>query len=269
MWEKAIHKWFRVPYALHVRLDRRSKRARATVLFLHGIGNTGAAWDKVIETLPTDVRLVTIDLLGFGNSKQPRWATYDAKIQARAIFATYLKLRITGPVIIVGHSLGALIAVEIAKRYPILVKGLILCAPPFYRADETKQKLVPSADKLLKEIFTLVKNHPDHFLQIAALATRLGLVNPSFHLDKDNTLSYMSALEASIINQTSLEDALALKTPTTILYGKLDAVVITKNLRYLADHNDHIEIESVIGSHEVDGSIWVSKVKNAIEARLP
>src|SRR5688500_11433144 len=106
MWDKVIHRWLGLPYTLHVRVDHRPKKARATVLFLHGIGNSGAAWNDVINKLPDDVRFVTIDLLGFGNSKQPVWATYDAKIQARAILATYLKLRIRGRVIIVGHSLG-------------------------------------------------------------------------------------------------------------------------------------------------------------------
>lgn len=268
MWDKVIHGWLGVPYTLHVRVDHRPKKARATVLFLHGIGNSGAAWDEVIDKLPDTIRLVTIDLLGFGNSKQPVWATYDAKTQARAIFATYLRLRIKGPVVIVGHSLGALIAVEIAKRYPLLVKSLILCCPPFYKIDETKRRMVPSADRLLKDIYQLVRRHPDEFIQITTLATRLGLVNKSFHLTSANATSYMSALEASIINQTSLPDALALRIPIHILYGKLDAVVVTKNLRYLADHNNYVDLMPVMGAHEVSGSTWVNKVMDAITSQI-
>lgn len=268
MWDRVIHNWLGVPYTLHIRIDRRPKKARATVLFLHGIGNSGAAWNEVIDKLPNDIRLVTIDLLGFGNSKQPAWATYDAKIQAKAILATYLRLRIKGRVIIVGHSLGALIAVEIAKRYPLIVQALILCGPPFYRVDETKRHLVPSADKLLKDIYQLTRRHPTEFIRITSLATRLGLVNKSFHLTHNNVASYMSALEASIINQTSLPDALALRLPIRILYGKLDAVVVTKNLHYLADHNNYVDLVSVVGTHEVSGAKWIRQVTDTITRQI-
>ena len=128
--------------------------------------------------------------------------------------------------------------------------------------------MVPSADKLLKDIYRLVRRHPNEFIQIAAIAMRLGLVNKSFHLTSYNTSSYMSALEACIINQTSLADAITLRTPTRILYGKFDAVVVTRNLHYLADHNNYVNLTSVLGGHEVAGSLWVSKVTDAIIAQI-
>lgn len=265
MWDKVTHQWLRIPYTLHVRTDKKVKKPRATVLFLHGIGNSGASWDSVIERLPKDIRLVTIDLLGFGESRQPRWATYDAKIQAHAVLATYLKLRISGQVIIVGHSLGGLIAVEITKRYPLLVKELILYGPPFYKVDETKRRLIPSADKLLRDLYGLVKNHPEEFLKITLLAAKFGLVNKSFSVTKDTVALYMNALEASIINQTSLEDAVKLKVPIHILHGRFDTVVISKNLQYLAKRNSNVTVTTVTAAHEVVGVIAVKAVAKAVD----
>src|SRR5688572_20851458 len=127
-----IRRNLRIPYALHVRQNRLGA-TRLTVLFLHGLGGTGDIWDPIIARLPHDVGIVTIDLLGFGKSPKPSWAEFNVKTQARSIAATFLKHRLVGPVIIVGHSMGALVAVELARKYPRIVKGLVLCNPPFYK----------------------------------------------------------------------------------------------------------------------------------------
>jgi pimeloyl-ACP methyl ester carboxylesterase len=164
------------------------------VLFLHGIGNSGDAWKTVIQDLPSDIRVVVIDLLGFGKSPSPSWAIYNAKTQAKSVAATFLKLGITQPAIIVGHSLGALVAVEAAKRYPFAIRSLILCSPPFYKADEERRRLVPRYDSLLKQIYSLAKRHPRKFVAISQLAVRLGLVNSSYNVTHENTPIYMNAL---------------------------------------------------------------------------
>lgn len=272
MWDTLTHRWLRVPYSLHATIDQRVKRPRATVLFIHGIGNSGEAWNDVITALPKDVRLVSIDLLGFGQSQRPAWAIYNAKTQARAVLATYFKLRISGQVIIVGHSLGALVAVEIAKRYPLLVKSLVLCSPPFYREDPIKKHMLPTGDKILTTFYRYIKNNPDDFIKVSKVAMRLGMVNKSFSIDRDSAPVYMNALESSIINQTSLDDALKLRVPTQVLYGRLDPVVIYKNLRYLANNNHNVRLITVLAAHEVQGLFLDAAIKAitaAIDAASP
>ena len=92
-----IHRWLRVPYTLNIYANRRVKRPKATVLFLHGIGNSGAAWQEVIDRLPSDIRVISIDLLGFGKSSRPNHATYNATTQARAVIATLLRAYLQSP----------------------------------------------------------------------------------------------------------------------------------------------------------------------------
>jgi len=217
----------------------------------------------VVDMLPKNYRIITIDLLGFGKSPQPAWATYDARRQARAVVATYLRLRIRGRVIIVGHSLGALVAVEIARRYPLLVKSLVLCSPPFYKVDEKKRRLLPGSDQIRQDMYRLAKKHPEQFIAISKLAVKLGLVNKSFNLTRDNADTYMNALEATIINQTSLQDATKLTLPIHIIYGRLDPIVVVKNLRYLAKTNKNVSLSAVIAAHEVKGP-FVKELVNTI-----
>lgn len=263
-----LHRLLKVPYTLHIHTDQRVKNPKATVLFIHGIGNSGAAWKEVTRKLPDDIRIISIDLLGFGESKRPSWAVYSVKTQARSVLATLLKLRITHPIIIVGHSLGALVAVEIAKRYPLLVHSLILCSPPFYKIDEEKRQLVPRSDDMLREMYKLAYKHPDQFLKISMIAARLGLVNKAFNLTTDNVSIYMNALESSIINQTSLEDATKLRLPTHIIYGRLDPVVVAKNLKFLESSNAHVTLSSVVASHEIKSPVFIRTTIQAITAAL-
>lgn len=249
-----IHRWLDIPYTLHVRIRPPIGSGKTpTILLLHGIGTSGEAWQSVIEKLPPEYRIVTLDLLGFGNSPSPSWATYDAKRQARAVVATYLRLGIRGRIILVGHSLGALVAVEIAKRYPLLVRSLVLCSPPFYKVDEQKRRLLPGSDELLREMYRLAKKHPEQFIKISRLAVKVGLVNKSYRLTLDSAPTYMNALEATIINQTSLNDASRLKIPIHILYGTFDPIVVKRNLRFLAGSNPEVTVTPVLASHEIMG----------------
>jgi pimeloyl-ACP methyl ester carboxylesterase len=262
---EVAHRWLHIPYALHVHTNQKVRNPRATVLFIHGIGNSGAAWDDVVSQLPNDLHIVSIDLLGFGSSPQPAWAIYDAKTQARSVLATFFKLRLAGPVIVVGHSLGALVAVEIARRYPLLVKSLVLFSPPFYRLDIAAKGLLPSTDKMRREIYELVKKRPDQLIRITALALKLGLLNKTFSLTEESAPIYMNAFEASILNQTSLEDAAKLPyAPVHILYGRFDPVVIPANLRYLAKKNPRVRLTPVLASHEIIGP-FINEAVKAVE----
>lgn len=265
MWDILTHKWLKIPYTLHVSTHLKAKKPRATLLFIHGLGNSGAAWNEVIERLDTEpISIISIDLLGFGQSPKPEWAIYSAKTQARSVIATLVKLRLRQPVVIIGHSLGALVAVEIARRYPLLVKALVLYGPPFYKPDTAQRHLHANSDKMLRDLYQLVRSHPEESIKIATLARKLGIVNKTFRLDHDLAPSYMNTLEASIINQTSLEDALKIRTPTRIIYGKLDPVVITKNLQFLANTNSAIHLTPILSAHEVQGALAVRAVVGAI-----
>ncbi len=237
------------------------------MLFLHGLGNSGSAWDDVIRALPKDIRIVSVDLIGFGQSPRPKWAVYSAKSQARSVLATLVKLRIATPLIIVGHSLGALVAIEMAKRYPLLVDNLILCSPPLYRNDPTRPL---QSDNILKSMYKTAWRYPEKFARLAAIASKYKLINKVFNVTSENIDSYMAALHAMVINQTSLEDAYRLKVPTTILRGSLDPIVVSQNLSHLSKVNNKVSVRHILAGHEVRGryvKFVVSAIYDSLDAR--
>lgn len=251
--DNALHRWLKIPYTLHVTEFLSPKRPKATFILIHGIGHSAKAWQEVIPLLPKNIRVIGIDLLGFGRSPKPIWAQYDAKTQARSVSATMIKLGLLQSPVIVGHSLGGLVAVELAKRYKFRIKKLILCSPPFYKQTEAKRNLL-QRDEILKDLYRRMKKYPLTLELLSPLVDKLNLANGDvLGANKKNVGAYVEALEASIVNQTSLVDAGRLKLPITILYGSLDPVVIGSNIQGLAKNNANIVAKKITTGHEIVG----------------
>ncbi len=263
--DTVLHRWLKIPYALHVTEFLSPKKPKATFILIHGIGNSAKAWDEVIPLLPKNVRVIGIDLLGFGQSPRPPWVVYSARTQARSVAATLFKLRLTQQPIIVGHSLGSLVSVEIAKRYPFLAKRLILCSPPFYKQTEEKRRLL-KRDEILKDLYRRAKKYPQTLESLFPLIVKLKLATKALDVNAGNVASYVAALESSIVNQTSLEDAARLKLPVTILYGTLDPVVIGGHIQKLAKNQPNVTAKKITTGHDILGRYVTFVAKEMADA---
>lgn len=248
----AAHRYLKVPYTLSTHEFQSPKKPKATYVFIHGIGNTLYSWEAVVAMMPKDVRIIGIDLLGFGSSPKPTWAMYNAKTQARSVGMTLLGLNIVQRPILVGHSLGALVAVEVAKRYPLVPSRLVLCSPPFYAPPVDKGK-IPAYDDMLRGLYTAARKYPDQLEKFSPMAVKLGLANKTLNITQDNVGSYIAALESSIINQTALNDVKKLKQPIDIFYGAFDPVVIKKHITNLAKTRENVAVYMLNAGHEVVG----------------
>lgn len=262
LFDTVIHRYLRVPYQLHVTAFRTPKHPRGTVVLLHGIGNTAQSWQELIPLLPKDIRIIGVDLLGFGQSPKPTWLKYDATQQARALGVTLLRLGLNQRVVLVGHSLGALVAVKAAKRYQPLVRQLILCSPPFYAVN--KGSVLPARDDVLKELYRAARKHPQQLIALSPLAVKLGVANKSLMISDENVMAYTQALGSSIINQTALDDARSLRIPVRIIYGSLDPVVVAKHIVNLSKTSKNITARRILAGHEVVGR-YVNVVANEID----
>jgi len=262
--DKLLHKFLNLPYGLHVYEYRRIKGAKKTVVFLHGIGSSGSMW-KAVAGKQLNANIIIIDLLGFGRSPAPVWARYDARLQARAVSFTLTKLGIARPVIVVGHSMGALVAVEFATKYPRRVESLILCSPPFYRMGNTLSPRLPTPESMLMKLYTSVQSNPLQFAKLTAFATKYKLVNDGFNVTSENIDTYIVALEGMILNQTSFDDALRLEVPTHIIRGSLDPFVIPRNLKLLMSQNPYISTTTVAAGHEIRG-LFLRAISKKLES---
>lgn len=242
-----------VPYRLHAELIQSPSRPRRTYVFIHGIGNTLRAWDEVVAYLPADSRVISVDLLGFGDSPKPYRAVYSARMQARSIARTLLSFPGVQRPILVGHSLGALVAVELGRKYPFLFKHIVMCSPPLYVPDGANTGGRLSRDRLLRALYRTVRKHPNQMERLSPFAVRVGLTNKSFTLTHETVGAYIASLESSIVNQSALSDIPKLKLPVTIMYGTLDPLVVGANIQRLARDTPSITVYKVVAGHEVVG----------------
>ncbi len=264
MFAKVWHQYLGVPYTLHVYRHSTVSKPNATLVFLHGIGNSGKTWDEVSMKLPDDVNVVIVDLLGFGDSPKPDWATYDARTQANSLAKTLLKLGLHRKTIVVGHSMGSLVAVEYAKRYPAFVQALVLCSPPIYRVNpDDDKKLFVERDEQLRRLYELGIKNPNNIVKLSRLAKKYNLLNPDFDVDHMNIDNYVLSLRANILNQTTPQDIVQIKKPIQILYGTLDPFVIGKNIKNADKASAYITVSKFIGGHEITGP-YVDRVAHSI-----
>lgn len=267
MFDTIIHRWLRVPYSLHVVEHRSPKKPRGTIVFIHGLGNSAESWRRVAEQLPEDVRVIAVDMLGFGQSPRPKWVRYDIAVQARAVAHTLLQLQLVQRPVVVGHSMGALVAIEMARRFPLVFKQLILCSPPLYKSSAEEWV---GREKVLREFYHLVKKHPKELEKIAPLAKTLGITTRVFDVTGEKAEVYVAALESSIINQSSLDDVRKLRLPIVILYGLLDPVVIGTYLKQLEGLKKNIVVKSLPVAHEITGiysNYVVSEINTALNSQ--
>ena len=266
-WQTLVHDKLGLPYVLHVSLRQRPKKSKATVVFLHGIGNNGQAWKQVTEKLPENVRVISVDLLGHGASPKPQNATYDVHLQAKAVIATLLHQRSMGRVILVGHSMGSLVAIEVAKRYPKLVKSLVLCSPPLYERDSDTK--LPRRERSLKKFYNYLRDHPDQLPTLAKHARRYNIMNETFVVDEQTVKPFLGALESSILNQTALQDAKKLKMPFVIIHGRFDPLVLKTYHKQVVADNPAGEFTEIAAHHDVRGRNYIKTVVQHINRQLP
>lgn len=98
------------------------------LVFLPGIGATTRYWEFVVGALSERMQLLLVDLLGFGRSPKP-WTTYSVDRHVEELHRVLADHR---PFTLVGHSLGARLAVAYTARSPDQVERLVLVSIPFF-----------------------------------------------------------------------------------------------------------------------------------------
>ncbi len=97
-----------------------------TVLLVHGLFATADLnWSLAVPALAQRFHVVAPDLRGHGRGLPTRRFGGDECADDLAAIVRELG---AGPVIVVGYSLGGLVAQLFVRRYPELVAGLVLCA---------------------------------------------------------------------------------------------------------------------------------------------
>ncbi|MFC8593776.1 alpha/beta fold hydrolase [Streptomyces atroolivaceus] len=209
------------------------------ILLVHGIGDSSATWAEVIPGLARRHTVIAPDLLGHGASDKPR-ADYSVAAYANGVRDLLGVLGIERATL-VGHSLGAGVAMQFAYQYPEHTDRLILVSAggvgrevnPVLRAVS-----LPGADLMLSTL-----RLPGMRLQVGLFTRLIKLLDTDLGQDAGELLDLVDALPDSTSRSAFISTLravvdrrgqvvtmldrcyLAQGMPTLLLWGSRDGVV--------------------------------------------
>lgn len=237
-------------YTLPVKID---KGTGAPLVLLHGLGNNYKSWEYVLEHIDyTRWRVIALDLLGFGDAPKPNVA-YTPTDHADAVAATLDKLGIKKAVF-AGHSMGCLVAIEIAHAWPERVEKLALFGAPLYKQKprDTWWRRLTRAEGMYFSLFEIVKNNPEAVQAGGKVADELVPFVKGMEITPETWPAYKKSLEHTIMQYESYKKVADLGCPTLFVNGLLDFFIIRRNIRDVRHTNKrHVRIKRVLGPHEL------------------
>jgi len=176
------------------------------VVLLHGFLENQTMWKDLIPELSKKNRIITIDLLGHGQTECLGYV-HSMEDNADIVQAVLSKLRIR-KVIFVGHSMGGYVALAFAEMYPEKVRGLVLMNSTSKADSEERKANRNRAIKAVKKDYTTF--------------IRLSIANLFSPENRDRLIDE--------IEKVKLE---ALKTPLQGIVASLEGMKIRKDREVL------------------------------------
>ena len=180
------------------------------VLILHGWGSSSLSWETVMNELARNGFCVYVpDLPGFGQSPEPP-AHWDLSNYTELVHRLIRELRISG-CMLVGHSFGGRVSIQVASKYPQDIQLLALCgAAGIVRRCTLKTRVFGVVSKAGKSV-PLVQNHARKLLYFLAGERDYYRASPTMRSVMSKTLTH------------ELKELLpSIQCPTLLLWGSND-----------------------------------------------
>lgn len=199
------------------------------IVLLHGILSSHHYWRKLAPSLvKSGFHVISIDLIGFGKAPKPTHSPYNYDAHIRHVHNALNQANLDRPIVLVGHSMGALVAMRYAKRYQKQVRALVLLHPPLYTTTEQARTTLRNTSTIYKFLL----DHPARHIAWGAMR-QLSMRNLSPH----NATSRERSLEHIIERAEGMQDINQLTRPTLLILGSRDRKIYIENIEtHLHNH---------------------------------
>ncbi|HSV12153.1 MAG TPA: alpha/beta hydrolase [Hanamia sp.] len=238
-----------------------------TVILFHGKNFNGFYWKDVIPFLTqAGYRVVVPDQVGWGKSSMPN--IHYSFFMLASNNAKLLDSLGINKVIVVGHSMGGMLATRFSLMFPKKVQKLVLEDPigledysafvPYKSIDELykgeRKQTYESMKKYQQSYYPVWKGEYEPYVQAQAVQ----LKSPNYsRIAFVNALTYEMIYEQPVVHSFD-----SLRVPTLLIIGQADRTVVGKS--YLSD-----EQKKVYGNYPVLGKKTAGRINGSKLVELP
>ncbi|MDZ4721219.1 MAG: alpha/beta fold hydrolase [Roseiflexaceae bacterium] len=232
--------------AIHVQEEGVGKND--TALLIHGWSSSWYAMSPLLPTLNRRYHCLAVDLPGYGDS--PRLPVRTTIELYADLLASLIKQVSNKPVVLVGHSMGGMISLTLAMRYPELVERMVLLCPTIsgdlslfinmFILPITVLERFSLASKLVAALEPQLLSVTDRLMRPASFAERTGISEADYHqLRADARRPGQGMVRAETfwaMRNGDLRGSLKkIKVPALVLWGMEDNTVPLRDASVVAD----------------------------------
>jgi len=197
----------------------------APVILLHGSGGDGARWMPTIQGLAPNFRVIAPDQIGWGASDKPM-TIYHGGVFAEFL-ARFMKEIGVPKAALIGQSMGAGVALQMAVKYPQMVERMVLVNgggftsptdPPRTGTPDWHARQIANAGTLAESREYLEKMYYDHSL----ISDELVEQNLILRLHSAYTAESVQTANARGLGLLTEEEVRSIKLPTLLVWGAND-----------------------------------------------
>ncbi|MBI3570314.1 MAG: pimeloyl-ACP methyl ester esterase BioH [Gammaproteobacteria bacterium] len=217
------------------------------LVLVHGWGSHGGVWADIARALSADYRVTVPDLPGHGRSRDFLPTAYTPEVLAEGV-----RRGLSGPAVWIGWSMGGLVALAAAQRYPREVARLVLvgATPKYVQSADWPHAMSPTVlEQFARNLELDYAGTLDRFLtlQMAAGEDRAvlrRLRDEMFRYGEPPTAALQAGLR--LLKEEDRRDALAgIAMPTLVMHGARDRLAPVGAARYLAQQLPQARLEIV------------------------
>ncbi len=221
---------------------------RQVAILIHGWSSSWYALSPLMGLLSQRFHCFAVDLPGYG--KSPRLAQRTTIPAYVDLLASFIEQVSSGPVVLIGHSMGGMISISLAIHYPVLIERMVLIGPTISGRLSTYINLVVSPITLLERfgLGSLIVSageramvgFTDRLMVPASFAERTGITMQDYwRLRQDARQTGQGRVRAECflaMRDNDLRGKLSqIETPAVVVWGAEDNTVPLRDAGVVAD----------------------------------
>jgi len=246
VWEDTVA--FHVVNGQQIHLVQEGQPNRQVALLIHGWSSSWYAMSPLLGLLSQRFLAIAIDLPGYGQSPS---LSQRVTIQTYADMLADLIEEVTdGPVVLVGHSMGGMISLTLALRYPVLVERMVLIGPTIsgclsqyinlFVSPITLMERFGLGNLIVSTVERMAINITDRLMRPASFAERTGITKEDYmRLRADVRRPGQGRVRAECflaMRENDLRGRLRqVEVPSLVLWGAEDNTVPLRDAGVVAD----------------------------------